>query len=64
MPIPKALHADGSKGTRKIIVVMTTGTHVSSKHIKDDYKSGPSPIWRGDDGRLAIHSATPAAVQP
>lgn len=40
--------------TRKIIVLMTDGTHVSSNHIRDPYKSGPSPIWRGDDGRLAI----------
>lgn len=41
--------------TRKIIVVMTDGTHVASRHIKDAYKSGPSPIWRGDtDGKLAI----------
>lgn len=47
-------HADGSKGTRKIIVVMTDGTHVSSQHIRDDFKAGPSPIWRGDDGKLAI----------
>lgn len=47
-------HADGSKGTSKIIVLMTDGTHVSSKHILDAYKSGPSPIWRGTDGRMAI----------
>ncbi|MBN8632185.1 MAG: Tad domain-containing protein [Rhodobacterales bacterium] len=47
-------HSDGSMGTRKIIVVMTDGTHVSSQHIRDDYKSGPSPIWRGDDGNMAI----------
>lgn len=47
-------HPDGSKGTRKIIVVMTDGTHVSSQHILNDFKSGPSPIWRGDDGKLAI----------
>ena len=48
-------HSDGSKGTRKIIVLMTDGTHVASRHIRDAYKSGPSPIWRGtSDGRLAI----------
>lgn len=40
--------------TRKIIVVMTDGTHVASRHIKDAYKSGLSPIWRGADGNLAI----------
>jgi hypothetical protein len=51
-------HADGSKGTRKIIVVMTDGTHVSSQHIVDLFKAGPSPIWRGDDGKLAIRYTT------
>lgn len=41
--------------TRKIIVLMTDGNHVSSRHIVDAYKSGPSPIWRGAaDGRMAI----------
>lgn len=40
--------------TRKIIVLMTDGTHVASKYVLDAYKSGPSPIWRGTDGRLAI----------
>jgi Flp pilus assembly protein TadG len=40
--------------TRKIIVLMTDGTHVASKYILDAYKSGPSPIWRGTDGKLAI----------
>jgi hypothetical protein len=40
--------------TRKIIVLMTDGTHVASKHIRDTYKTGLSPIWRGADGRFAI----------
>ncbi|MFN4203827.1 MAG: pilus assembly protein TadG-related protein [Tabrizicola sp.] len=40
--------------TRKIIVLMTDGTHVTSKFVRDEYKSGPSPIWRGTDGRMAI----------
>lgn len=40
--------------TRKIIVLMTDGTHVASRHILDAFKSGPSPIWRGADGRMAI----------
>jgi hypothetical protein len=40
--------------TRKIIVLMTDGTHVASKYVLDAYKSGPSPIWRGADGRMAI----------
>jgi len=47
-------HSDGTMGTRKIIVLMTDGDHVASEHILDAYKSGPSPIWRGIDGKLAI----------
>jgi hypothetical protein len=47
-----ALNNDAA--TRKIIVLMTDGTHVASKYILDAYKSGPSPIWRGTDGKLAI----------
>lgn len=46
--------ANNDTETRKIIVLMTDGTHVSSRHVVDAYKSGPSPIWRGADGRLAI----------
>lgn len=41
--------------TRKIIVLMTDGDHVASKHIRDDFKTGPSPIWRGTDGNFAIY---------
>ncbi|MFN4129927.1 MAG: pilus assembly protein TadG-related protein [Paracoccaceae bacterium] len=40
--------------TRKIIILMTDGSHVTNNYIKDGYKSGLSPIWRGDDGRFAI----------
>ncbi|WP_333815299.1 Tad domain-containing protein [Tabrizicola sp.] len=40
--------------TRKIIVLMTDGTHVASDYILDAYKTGPSPIWRGNDGNMAI----------
>lgn len=39
---------------RKIIVLMTDGEHVTNWHIVDAFKSGPSPIWRGTDGRYAI----------
>lgn len=46
--------ANNDSETRKIIVVMTDGTHVSSRHVVDAFKSGPSPIWRGADGRFAI----------
>ena len=40
--------------TRKIIILMTDGSHVTNTHVRDDYKSGPSPIWRGTDGNYAI----------
>jgi Flp pilus assembly protein TadG len=40
--------------TRKIIILMTDGEHVSSNTVPDAYKSGPSPIWRGTDGNYAI----------
>lgn len=45
-------NADGE--TRKIIVLMTDGDHVASDHIRDAYKTGLSPIWRGADGNFAI----------
>jgi hypothetical protein len=40
--------------TRKIIILMTDGEHVSNNHVKDAYKWGPSPVWRGEDGNYAI----------
>lgn len=40
--------------TRKIIILMTDGEHVSSTSVPDAYKSGPSPIWLGTDGNFAI----------
>ena len=40
--------------TRKIIVLMTDGTHVASRHVRDPFKSGLSPIWLGADNRMAI----------
>ena len=40
--------------TRKIIILMTDGDHVTNNHIVDAFKSGPSPIWRGTDGNYAI----------
>jgi Flp pilus assembly protein TadG len=41
--------------TRKIIILMTDGDHVTNNHIVDAYKTGPSPIWRGTDGNFAIY---------
>jgi Flp pilus assembly protein TadG len=40
--------------TRKIIILMTDGEHVTNWHIVNAFKTGASPIWRGDDGRYAI----------
>jgi hypothetical protein len=40
--------------TRKIIVLMTDGNHVINKHIRDAYKTGLAPVWRGTDGNFAI----------
>jgi Flp pilus assembly protein TadG len=46
--------ADVSLQTRKIIVLMTDGEHVTNNHIFDAYKSGLSPIYLGTDGNYAI----------
>jgi Flp pilus assembly protein TadG len=42
---------------RKIIILMTDGEHVANNHIRDAYKTGLSPIWRGSDGRYAMSFA-------
>jgi hypothetical protein len=46
--------ANNDATTDKIIVLMTDGTHYQTDHIKDTYKSGLSPIYRGADGKIAI----------
>jgi Flp pilus assembly protein TadG len=46
--------ADVSQQTRKIIVLMTDGEHVTNNHIFDAFKSGLSPIYLGTDGNYAI----------
>lgn len=45
---------NSSVKTRKIIILMTDGENVSANHIKDAYKTGLSPIYRGADGKFAI----------
>jgi Flp pilus assembly protein TadG len=46
---------NSSTQTRKIIILMTDGEHVANNHIKDAYKVGLSPIYRGaTDGKFAI----------
>jgi Flp pilus assembly protein TadG len=44
--------------TMKVIVLMTDGEHVPSAVMNDGYRSGLSPIYRGADGRYAIHHPT------
>jgi Flp pilus assembly protein TadG len=43
-----------STRTRKIIILMTDGEHVTNNYIYDAYKTGLSPIYRGADGNFAI----------
>lgn len=45
---------NASLQTRKIIILMTDGEHVANNHINDTFKVGPSPIYRGADGRFAM----------
>lgn len=52
---------NGSTDTRKIIILMTDGEHVTNNHVRDAYKSGLSPIWRGADGNFAIRFINPAS---
>jgi Flp pilus assembly protein TadG len=46
------------ENTMKVLVLMTDGVHVSSTVMNDGYRSGLSPIYRGADGRYAIHHPT------
>jgi Flp pilus assembly protein TadG len=48
--------------TRKIIILMTDGEHVANNHIKDAYKVGASPVYRGADGKFAIRFWSGATV--
>lgn len=48
----------GSRDSMKVIVLMTDGEHVAHDRINDDFKAGPSPIWRSSgDGRYSIYHA-------
>lgn len=51
------IEANPAEETRKIIILMTDGSHVTNTHVLDAYKTGLSPIWRGTDGRYAIRFA-------
>jgi hypothetical protein len=43
-----------TKDTRKIIILMTDGEHVSNTYVYNDFKTGLSPIYIGADGNFAI----------
>lgn len=47
----------------KVIILMTDGEHVAHDRIADDYKSGPSTIWRSTgDGNYSVFHATRAGT--
>jgi Flp pilus assembly protein TadG len=46
------------ENTMKVIVLMTDGGHFWSPYVSPGYHSGPSGIYRGDDGNYAIHHPT------
>lgn len=47
------------RNSMKLIVLMTDGEHVAHTIIPDDYKTGPSPIYRSiSDGKYSIHFTT------
>ena len=39
----------------KVIVLMTDGSHVAFNRVKDEYKSGLSPIYRASNGNLSFY---------
>lgn len=43
--------------TKKIVVLMTDGEHVSHTLITDAYKTGPSGIYKASDGRYSVYKA-------
>lgn len=45
---------NSSTATRKIIILMTDGEHVSNSYIVNNYKTGLSPVYRGADGKFAV----------
>lgn len=47
-----------TKETRKIIILMTDGEHVSNTYVYNNFKTGLSPIYIGADGNFAIRYTT------
>jgi len=48
----------GREDTMKVIVLMTDGEHIQSYYVNEGYHAGPSGIYRGEDGNIAIHHPT------
>ena len=48
----------------KVVLLMTDGEHVAHDRITDAYKTGPSGIFKGGDGKYSVHFASgrPAAA--
>ncbi|MEO8241686.1 MAG: pilus assembly protein TadG-related protein [bacterium] len=46
------------KEAMKVIVLMTDGEHFAEERVNDPYKSGLSPIWKGNDGNYSIYHST------
>ena len=47
------------RDSMKVIIVMTDGDHVEHVRIRDDYKTGPAPIWRSTgDGNYSVQHTT------
>ncbi len=46
------------KEAMKVIVLMTDGEHFDEERVNIPYKSGPSPIWKGNDGNYSIYNAS------
>ena len=41
----------------KVIILMTDGEHVPHIRVTDAYKTGPSNIWKAEDGNLSVQIA-------
>ncbi|WP_298494012.1 pilus assembly protein TadG-related protein [uncultured Maritimibacter sp.] len=46
-----------TRGLEKVIVLMTDGDNQPQDHLNPGFFAGPSPIWKGSDGRLSIYDA-------
>ncbi|MBW7922873.1 MAG: VWA domain-containing protein [Rubellimicrobium sp.] len=42
----------------KVIVLMSDGSNFAEQRVNNGYRSGPSPIWRANNGQYSIFDAT------